>query len=275
MKVVFFNVFVQAMYFVVSVFVAGFLISLINRLFYRTVKGRAVCYATGLIGTPVHELSHAVMCILFGHKITEIRLFQIDTATGVLGYVNHSYNKRNVYQRLGNYFIGVAPIVCGTALVFLVVRFLLPETFLALRGYLSEFAAMQGEGSFGEIVVRGVKAFGKMFGAFFSEAFSNYKWWIFILFAFCIALHMNLSGADVKSAVSALPALFIAALVVNFAVALISGSAYAAFTAFLAKTGCCLIGVLLLSLTLSLLTLAVGAAVRGIVVFVSSIKGKG
>ena len=41
----------------------------------------------------------------------EIRLFQPDLETGVLGYVNHSYNKRNMYKVLGNYFIGVAPIV--------------------------------------------------------------------------------------------------------------------------------------------------------------------
>ncbi|MGO0807158.1 hypothetical protein ACTPEF_24675, partial [Clostridioides difficile] len=33
---------------------------------------------------------------------------------GILGYVSHSYKKDNLYQSIGNFFIGIAPIIGGT-----------------------------------------------------------------------------------------------------------------------------------------------------------------
>ena len=84
----------------------GWLIAQCNRTFYRNFGryGRTVCYLTGAIGTPLHECGHALFCLLFGHKIHEIKLFQIGD-DGTLGYVKHSYIKKNVYQRSGNFFI--------------------------------------------------------------------------------------------------------------------------------------------------------------------------
>ena len=123
------NILTQVVQFIGIVYVVGFVIYLLNKLFYKIVKGnRAVCYATGFIGTPVHELSHALMCVVFMNRITEIKLFQIDEESGTLGYVRHSYNPRNLYQLAGNYFIGVAPIIMGAVILYFAMRFLLPET---------------------------------------------------------------------------------------------------------------------------------------------------
>jgi len=72
----------------------------------------------GWLGTIVHELGHAIFCIVFGHKITAMKLFDPDPKTGTLGYVEHSYNSANVYQQVGNFFIGIGPILLGTAIIY-------------------------------------------------------------------------------------------------------------------------------------------------------------
>ena len=38
---------------------------------------------------------------------------------GTLGYVEHAYNRRSLYQSVGNFFIGTGPIWFGSALVYL------------------------------------------------------------------------------------------------------------------------------------------------------------
>ncbi|WP_221073224.1 hypothetical protein [Vibrio alfacsensis] len=59
----------------------------------------------GLIGIPLHELSHAAFALLFGHKIKSVKWYSISGDA----YVHHSYNKNSKYQRLGNLFIAIAP----------------------------------------------------------------------------------------------------------------------------------------------------------------------
>ena len=77
---------------VIAVF--GLLIAWCTKLFCRMVgvAGPKILLLTGVVGTPIHELGHALMCLVFGHKIVEMKLFQPNNAEGTLGYVNHSYN---------------------------------------------------------------------------------------------------------------------------------------------------------------------------------------
>lgn len=100
----------------------------------------------GLIGTPVHEGAHALACLLFGHRIVEVRLFSLDPDDGVLGYVRHSYNPKSFYQRLGNFFIGTAPIVVISLLLAFVAYLVLPEMFFDVRDEL--FSADFSDGFF-------------------------------------------------------------------------------------------------------------------------------
>ena len=45
-----------------------------------------VVYASSVIGTPIHELGHAIMCLLFAHKITDIKLHSLtDTLESEIG----------------------------------------------------------------------------------------------------------------------------------------------------------------------------------------------
>ena len=89
--------------------------------------GRKGVFVTAWLGTPVHELAHAAMCVVFGHRVTELKLFSPDEQTGTLGYCKHSYNKKNPYHVIGNFFIGIAPVISGLAAVYLLMTLLSPN----------------------------------------------------------------------------------------------------------------------------------------------------
>jgi hypothetical protein len=229
---------------IAPIFLFGFLIAVLNRVFYRLCgKGsKTVCYATGFIGTPIHELSHASMCLLFGHKILEMKLYQIDADDGTLGYVRHSYNKKNLYHRIGNFFIGIAPIVIGSVLLAVLMFLMVRGLFGDVAGHVETFSlAMRGEaGGTGE-------AFGALFGifgAYFWHA-QNGFWWVYLLIASAIALHMNLSKSDISGSKEGLAAVLIVFLLFNIITGLVITP-----SAFAAMRGYILCGVVLLSLVL-------------------------
>ena len=68
-----FTNFIYQLVFTVGVIVVfGLIIALCRKAFYKIVGDNAtkILLATGVVGTPIHELSHALMCVVFGHKIT-------------------------------------------------------------------------------------------------------------------------------------------------------------------------------------------------------------
>lgn len=71
---------------------------------------------TGLIGTPIHELSHALGCILFGLPITAMSIYSPQKGSNILGYVNFRYNPRSIRHQLGCVMQGVAPLIAGGAI---------------------------------------------------------------------------------------------------------------------------------------------------------------
>ena len=72
------NFFVQVLLSVGVILIFGSLIAFCNKTFYSNIghRSNALCIATGFIGTPIHELSHALFCVIFRHKINEIKLNQ-------------------------------------------------------------------------------------------------------------------------------------------------------------------------------------------------------
>lgn len=155
---------------------------------------------TSLIGTPVHELGHALMCLLFGHKIKRIQLWSPTHTNGVYGFVEHSYNRKNPWARLGSLFIGVGPIFSGLAVTILALYFCFPTQW---SNYLaSSRQLLVGAPSLEQILIEiGSLLWSMLTG--FSES-----WWrslIGILIILSVSLHITLSWQDIKSAVGALP----------------------------------------------------------------------
>lgn len=173
-----------------------------RRLEYRMIRLAGVnwyIYLLGWLGTPVHEVGHALMCLFFRHRIVEIRLFKPDKETGTLGYVRHSFNPKSIYQQIGNFFIAIGPILLGGAVLFAAARLLLEP-----KGFPWPKDTTTGIQSLADIppatafwfadIVSGL---GRFLG---SLDFCSYRTWIFLYLAVAIGAHVNLSPADLASA---------------------------------------------------------------------------
>lgn len=254
----------QLVTFVGIVFAVGFVISILNRVFYSIVgSNRALIYITGAIGTPIHELSHALMCILFGHRITEVKLFQMNSADGTMGYVSHTSNSRNLYQQIGHYFIGVAPILVSSVLLFVVLKHCIPSAYKEIE---ITFEYLADEKAFSWMLEFDAH-FVDIMDAFFSNIGENAFGWVFLLLSMCVALHMNLSYSDIQSSLRSLPLIAVILAVVNFALGLISSSAYSDFLEVMSCGGLFVALMLSLALIISVLYVLVALAVKLVVSF--------
>ena len=169
----------------------GFIINLVVKLFYSNFgsKSLTVCKVTGAFGTPIHELSHALFCLIFGHKIDEVKLFTPNDDHGTLGYVKHSYNPKNIYHRIGCFFIGIAPIVIISTILYLLSLLFLPGMMASIT------ELVRG------VPTAGISNVGKIFTTIFSYM-GSWQFWVYILISMLLCLHMTLSGADIKGAAS-------------------------------------------------------------------------
>ena len=90
---------------------------------------RGFIYLT-MPGVVIHELSHLFFCLIFQHKIVKVNLFS-PQEDGTLGMIQHSYDSRNIFQRIGNFFIGSAPVWGGMLAMCLFSRLLLPDSLFS------------------------------------------------------------------------------------------------------------------------------------------------
>lgn len=177
-----------------------FLLSRLARWAFVRIGGRNLdVYFTGWLGTPVHELGHAFFCLIFAHKITAISLLEPSDDDGALGYVYHSWNKKSIYQNIGNFFIGAGPVIFGSLVLFSAMYFLLPNSQQAIQvilGYdTSKLSTSHLHASINDVLQYTLSLLKVIF---FPANFSAYKFWIFLYISLCISSHMGLSLPDLK-----------------------------------------------------------------------------
>ena len=155
----------------------------------------------GWPGTICHELAHAVFCVLFRHKINEIKLFSLDPETESLGYVNHSYDSKSIYQSVGNFFIGIAPVFCGSFVIYLAARFLLDIDFAAFHGFVDNvklcFTTSFSFAAIGKLFLSVKVILLKIAG---EVCYTSWKFWLFAYISFSVGSGITLSGSDMKGA---------------------------------------------------------------------------
>lgn len=184
--------------------VCGFAAWLAERLFLALVGSgsSAVVYVSSVIGTPIHELGHALMCLVFTHKITEMHLLlPPNHPSGTLGYVSHRYHPKNLWARLGNLFIGLGPIFSGMGVMILMLFLCFPNQWNA---YVATSSALAfGESSIGDIAMGVFSLLTSM-----PQAFATDEWWIplvGLIVILSVSQHVTLSGSDIVGAVTAMP----------------------------------------------------------------------
>lgn len=240
--------FLQILSTVGAIVLFGVLISLCSRGFYSNFgsKQMVICHVTGFIGTPVHECAHALFCLIFGHKITRIKLFQIDSADGTLGYVEHSHNPKNLYQKIGNFFIGIAQIIVISALLSLFAYLLTPSILLDILSVAQDVASNYSvDNLFLSIYLIAC--------SFFSGAVT-WQWWIFIIIGAFFALHVTLSKADIQGAQNGLILFLLILFVIDVILGIVGNSILQSFNSVIFSISAVLNTFLILSLLLSFVT---------------------
>jgi hypothetical protein len=201
-----------------GVFVFGLLINFFSQLTFKSLEksfGSRGVYLVAWLGTPIHELGHAFFCLIFLHKIVDIKFFKPDPVTGTLGYVYHTWNKKNPWHILGNFFIGIGPVVLGCAVLFAVFYFLIPGSSRVWDLILTKSNGIDSYsiGSYLEVWQGSGLALIKLI--FTAENLTGWRFWVFIYLAICVSSNIRLSLSDVKHALTGLGCIVLPFLLIN------------------------------------------------------------
>ena len=188
-------------------FLLGYLESL-TRMYWSRAFGRKGFLLTAWIGVPIHELGHAIMCVLFRHKIVATQFFPTDTSQGALGYVQHQYNQKSVYQRIGNFFIGIGPIISGITALILLMRYFVPDSYFLFHTTLEKTIATT---SINIEMVQNMllSTFVLLKSLFTISNVLNPSFWLFLFIAICISAHIALSKPAIKESIDGVTVMFI------------------------------------------------------------------
>ncbi len=183
----------------------------------RLIGIKAYLWCIGWIGIPVHELGHALFCVIFGHRIDSLVLFDPKARDGHYGNVRHSYNKNNLWHLLGNLFIGIAPIISGTAVVWLLSVLLLRVEFKHVV-WVDVQASLAGQlmALPGVLLISLRNAIAILAGIFLSFGLKSF---LFLYLSFAIGTNINMSKLDKQHIPKVLKGIVIFILLFNLATA--------------------------------------------------------
>lgn len=118
------------------------LISRQNKRLIVQLSGFYAQIILGGLGVIIHELSHLITALIFGHRIVKVKLLHIpdphNPRDQALGYVNHAWNENSFYQRLGNVLIGIAPVIGCTLAITWLTQWLVPDLLVLWQALIAQ-----------------------------------------------------------------------------------------------------------------------------------------
>ena len=162
----------------------------------------------GWLGICMHELGHAIMCVVFGHKVKKLQLFAPDAAAGTLGYVQHSFNPHNPYQVIGNFFIALGPIILGTIAIWAAAVILLPQgvMLLDISWNWRDFQSLE---SFWRLSVNTWNTSADLFqNIFTTRIWTRWQTWLFAYIMASVGSGISLSWSDISGGLEGFGAFF-------------------------------------------------------------------
>lgn len=179
---------------VIALFLAPALAAVVlwasNELYYRAFgpHKRMASLISGLVGTPVHELAHAVVALLAGFKLKKVAFYSPDPHSMTLGYVNFLYSPNRLTHQIGIVFVGIAPLVVGAYGVYALFRL---NNLPLMHHYLSIEAIQYGNaGANWERFIG--------WGRDMAESVHAWPDYLAVLLSVMIGLHATPSKADLK-----------------------------------------------------------------------------
>lgn len=169
-----------------------------NQRLFKSFGWRGVLPLAWL-GTPVHEGSHLIGCIIGRNKINDYRLFKPDKKTGSLGYVLHTYDRRSIYQRfIGNTLISVAPFFGGSLVIYLLTWWFYPQLLTSTDEFtrynwhnMSDFSGATGLLS---LLADRLQHFWATL--FVADNTKDYRFWLYLFAMLSVTAHLSPSKND-------------------------------------------------------------------------------
>lgn len=160
-------------------------------------------------GVAVHELSHAIACLLTGAKINKIVLFRFDGS----GEVRHGKPK---LKYLGDVMISLAPLAGGAACLWLLGILLdTPVNFYSVR------ASGVSPNTLNFLLVMIELVWDDLVLAITKTDWLSWKSWVFVYFAMCFTLSMGPSPQDLKNGTAGIGVIALVVLLLHLIVDLL------------------------------------------------------
>lgn len=182
---------------------SGFLLTWISRWTNNSFRQfhfpKMGLYLFGAIGVPLHEFCHALFANIFFHRIESIKWFDPKGKNGSAGVVVHTYSDKNLYHRVGLFFIGMGPVLLAPFLIYLLYTFLVPGALHISLGVAAPSLTLD---KFAQSLVA-------------AQNWSSVGFYVFIYTCICLTSQMELSNEDFTIARGGIFPLFSILVIIN------------------------------------------------------------